>query len=225
MSARRVVKSTPAVALFDLDGTLTWHDTLLPFLWGFVARRAARLARLWRIAPAIVEYSRDRDRGNLKSRVIRAAMGKARRSEVDAYANAFVARLEPRGMFRAAALATLEAHRAAGDRLVLLSASPDLYVPRIGKLLGFEQTICTEVLWDGDELDGALVSANRRGIEKSRCLERLRAEYAELPIVAYGNSESDLDHMRRADRAVLVNANARARRRAADSGIPIADWK
>ena len=34
-------------------------------------------------------------------------------------------------------------HRARGDRLLLMSASTDLYVPRIGRALGFDETICT----------------------------------------------------------------------------------
>jgi phosphoserine phosphatase len=42
--------------------------------------------------------------------------------------------------------------------------------------------------------------------------------------VAYGNSASDLDHMRHADKALLVNASAAARSLAARSGIPTADW-
>ena len=124
----------------------------------------------------------------------------------------------------------MEAHRAAGDRLVLLSASPDLYVPRIGGLLGFERTLCTELEWDStppseDRLDGALRTANRRGEEKSRCLASLRTEYPELPVVAYGNSRSDIPHLREADRALLVNGNAAARRAAAAAGIPVVEWR
>ena len=90
---------------------------------------------------------------------------------------AFVRTLGPRRVFRPAALAALEAHRAAGDHLVLLSASPDLYVPLIGRLLGFERTLCTELRWRGDRLDGALRTPNRRGEEKLRCLEALRPQY------------------------------------------------
>jgi phosphatidylglycerophosphatase C len=214
-----------AVALFDLDGTITFHDTLMPFLLGFVSRHPSRLAGAWRLAPALAEYARSRDRGLLKSRVIRLALGGARRAEIEVYAGEYVRRLAPRGAFRAGALATVEAHRAAGDRLVLLSASPDLYVPSIGEHLRFERTLCTELVWDGDRLDGALKTQNRRGDEKVRCLEWLRTQYPGASIVAYGNSDSDLPHLRRADRAVLVNANGRARRRAADLGIATADWK
>ncbi len=222
---RRALENTPAVALFDLDGTLTWHDTLVPFLAGYAARHPMRLARLWRFALALMDYAaRNRDRGRLKSSAIRAVMGGLNRAEVDAYAESFVLALEARRMFRAAALAALAAHRAAGDHCVLLSASPDLYVPRIGRLLGFERTVCTELRWHGDRLDGGLKTENRRGEEKVRCLEFLRTEYPDASIVAYGNSSADLAHMRRADRAVLVNGSAAARRSAADAGIPIADW-
>jgi phosphatidylglycerophosphatase C len=225
MNASPALEATPYVALFDLDGTLTWGDTLRPFLAGYAARHPTRLRRLWRLVPALLEYAaRGRDRGRLKSRVIRAVMGGVRRAEIEAWAEYFVGTLEPRRVFRAAALAALEAHRTAGDHLVLLSASPDLYVPLIGRLLGFERTLCTEVLWQGERLDGGLKTKNRRGEEKLRCLESLRPHYPGAPIVAYGNSASDLVHLRRADRAVLVNGNAAARRAAGKAGIPVADW-
>jgi phosphatidylglycerophosphatase C len=213
------------VAVFDLDGTLSWRDTLLPFLTSFLRRHPRRMLRLWRLPFASLSFVvRNRDRGLLKSRVIQIVMGGASRSVVDAAAARFVDALKRRHRLRPAALAMLEAHRAAGDHLVLLSASPDLYVPRIGDSLGFERTLCTELEWEGERLVGTLKSANRRGIEKLHCLTWLRAQYPGLPIVAYGNSASDLDHMRRADRALLVNGNAAARAAAARSGIPTSNW-
>ena len=212
------------VALFDLDGTLTWRDTLLPFLAGFVLRHPWRLIHLWQLPYALGRYWQDRDRGDLKTRVIRMAMGGAPRAQVDAWAEAFVSNLQPKHAFRPLALRVLEAHRAAGDHPVLLSASPDLYVPRIGKLLGFEHTLCTELEWTADRLDGALKTENRRGEEKLRCLTWIREQYLGLPIIAYGNSASDLDHMRHADRALLVNGNSAARSLAAKSRIPVSYW-
>ncbi len=219
----------PCVALFDLDGTLTWYDTLLPFLWGYAVRHPARWLRLWRLPVALFLFvARDQDRGLLKSRMILMVMGGEPRGRGDAWAENFVAGLHRRRVFRPAALAMLEEHRIAGDHLVLLSASPDLYVPRIGRLLGFERTLCTEVRWQGppgaDRLDGSLLSPNRRGEEKCRCLAVLRSDYRGLPVVAYGNSDSDLPHLREADRALLVNADARTRRSAAAVGIAVADW-
>jgi len=216
--------SQPWMALFDLDGTLTWRDTLLPFLLGFLARRPHRALGIWRLPFALLSYWQDRDHGALKSRVIRMIMGGERRAVIDAWAEAFVDNLKPKRRFRPLALAVVEAHRAAGDRLVLMSASPDLYVPRIGRLLGFERTVCTEIQWRGDRLDGHLKTANRRGEEKLRCMTWLREQYPALPIIAYGNSASDLDHMRQADRALLVNGDDAARRLAAKWDIGVSYW-
>jgi phosphatidylglycerophosphatase C len=211
------------VAVFDLDGTLTWHDTLLHFLLSFLRRHPWRAFGLWRLPFALFTFLvRNRDRGMLKSRVIRMVMGGASREAVDACGEAFVRALQ--GRLRPAAVAALEAHRAAGDHLILLSASPDLYVPRIGRVLGFERTLCTEIEWRNGRLLGTLKSPNRRGAEKLRCLASLRAQYPGLPMAAYGNSASDLEHLRGADRALLVNGNAHARTLAAQSGIPTANW-
>ncbi len=217
---------TTALALFDLDGTITWHDTFVPFLVGHLRRRPRQVLGVARLPAALLRYLLSGgDRGVLKAQLLRVTFGDQRRAELDAWAAEFVAAMRPAGMFRPAALAAIEAHRRVGDRLILMSASPDLYVPRVGALLGFERTVSTEVQWRGDRLDGTLRSPNRRGPEKLRCLERLRQDYPGERIVAYGNSASDLAHMRCADRAVLVNASPGARRAAAAAGIPCDDWQ
>lgn len=216
--------ATAWVALFDLDGTLTWRDTLLPFLSGFVRRRPHRALGLWRLPLALLRYWQERDRGELKSSLIQMLMRGEKRAVIDAWARSFVADMKPKRRFRPVALAVLETHRAAGDHLVLMSASPDLYVPLIGELLGFERTLCTEIEWRGDRLDGRLKTPNRRGEEKLHCLQRLREQYRNLPVIAYGNSASDLDHLREADRALLVNGDDAARRLAARWNIAVSYW-
>jgi phosphatidylglycerophosphatase C len=224
MTAKSDASSGPWVALFDLDGTLTWGDTLLPYLGGFLLRRPWRVLRLWTLPHSLYRYWRDRDRGALKSRSIRMIMGGAHRAAIDAWTMHFVASLTPRHRFRALALAVVDAHRAAGDQLVLMSASPDLYVPHIGRLLGFERTICTQIQWRGDQLDGRLSSENCRGEEKLRWLQWLRQQYRGAPIIAYANSTSDLEHMHEADRALLVNGNMEARRLARQWDIEVSSW-
>ena len=141
-----------------------------------------------------------------------------KRSVLDAWAQSFVANLKPKGRFRPIALKVVETHRNSGDTLVLLSASPDLYVPLIGQMLGFERTLCTEIEWRGERLDGALKTPNRRGAEKLHCLHWLRRHYPGMPIIAYGNASSDIEHLRQADRALLVNGS-RPRSRTIASAI------
>jgi phosphatidylglycerophosphatase C len=210
--------------VFDLDGTLTRHDTLGAYIAGFLGRHPARIPRLLAAFPAVARFAWRRDRGELKAALIRAVLGGVQRAELDAWTEDFVASLLARGLF-ADARATLEEHRRRGDSLALLTASPDLYVPAIARALGFAESLCTGVEWRGDRLIGRLVTPNRRGPEKVRCLDTLRRLHPELESVAYGNSESDLEHLALADRAVLVNGSARARRRAARLGVACRTWR
>ena len=212
------------VAVFDLDGTITRHDTLWPYLRGW-ARRHPRPAFWPRVAAAVVPFAADRDRGRLKSRLIRLAMGGASRPQVRAWSAEFAAQLGSDGELCPGALAQIERHRAVGDHLVLLSASVDLYVPDIGRRFGFDETICTEIAWAGDRLDGALASENRRAAEKRRCLEALRGRHPGARILAYGNARSDFDHLAAADEAVLVNAGASLRREGQARGFSVAEWR
>jgi phosphoserine phosphatase len=94
--------------------------------------------------------------------------------------------------------------------LVLLSASPDLYVPVIAKALGFDQCVCSEVRWRSDDrLEGTLRSANRRGPEKARCVKSLLAERQPQTSYAYGNSPADLEHLRLVSAGTYVNGSPR----------------
>jgi len=107
---------------------------------------------------------------------------------------------------------------------VLMSASVDFYVPEFGRQLGFDQVISTEVKWNGDRLDGTLISANRRGEEKARCVRQLFQQHGEDESFAYGNSDSDLPHLRLVKHGQLVNGSLAARRHAAELGVACVDW-
>lgn len=197
------------LAVFDLDGTITRRDTLAPFLWGFLWRRPWRWPRLLLVLPAALGYLIDRDRGALKGAVLHAALGGAKRASIERWAERYVAGLLRQGLY-AEALGAIAMHRARGDRLLLMSASTDLYVPRIARALGFDETICSEVRWRADgRLDGRLATANCRGEEKRRCLAAVIARDAPGRVCAYGDSRADLIHMQLVQEAYLVNASAR----------------
>lgn len=216
--------ATRRLAIFDLDGTISRHDTFVPFVFGFLLRRPWRLPRLLLALPAALGYPLGLvDRGGLKAAMIRAGFGGLTRAELADWAERYVPRVIATGL-HAQALAAIEAHRRSGDALVLMSASPDLYVPLLGRRLGFASTVCTEVAWDGDRLAGTLASPNRRGEEKTRCLEILRATHPGLAVIAYGNSESDLDHLRRCDEGVYVNGGAALRGSPLAQGLRHVDW-
>jgi phosphatidylglycerophosphatase C len=166
-----------------------------------------------------------RGHGDVKSAFIRSTLRGQPRAKVEAWTAEFVPSILKNEVF-ADALSRIEQHRKEGARLVLMSASTELYVPAFAAALGFDEVICTGVRWDGDRLDGRLTTPNRRGTEKTRCFEALRQAHPGAVTAAYGNAGSDLDHLRLADQPLLVNASPSAQRTAARLGVPVADtWR
>jgi HAD superfamily hydrolase (TIGR01490 family) len=178
------------------------------------------------VLPSTVEFVVGRvDEGAVKAAFIKATLGGARRSKIDAWTARFVPRLLAHGTF-ANATERIAEHRRRGDHLVLMSASTDLYVPEIARSLGFNETICTGVRWDGERLNGSLTTPNRKGEEKARCFTALREKHPDLQeTTAYGNSSTDLPHLRLATHGVLVNGSARARQTAQGLGVACVDWR
>jgi phosphatidylglycerophosphatase C len=145
----------------------------------------------------------------LKGAIIRWTLGGVPRAALAEWSEEFTAGLLRGGLY-AEALACVEAHRRMHTHLVLLSASPDLYVPVIAKALGFDQCLCSEVRWRSDgRLEGTLSSANRRGPEKARCVKALLAERQPQTSYAYGNSTADLEHLRLVSAGTYVNGSPR----------------
>lgn len=214
----------PLLVFFDLDGTITRRDTLSGYLLGFALRHPLRLLRFLAALPELAQFLIDRDRGRLKGALIARIMGGTARQTIDEWSRNYVASLLRRGVF-SEARAAIDRHRNAGDHLVLMSATVDLYVPAIADALGFTEHICTPVRWRADgTLDGALAAANVRDLEKTRQLKRLALRHTGKRLVGYANSMPDLDHLRLVDRAVLINPSKRLRRAAEKLPVEFKYW-
>lgn len=218
--------STPPrrLAVFDLDGTLSRADTFFPFVTGLLLAQPARWFRAVLVPLDILLYLVGRlDRGALKGAILHTLFDGLPRATVVAWAAKFAAGAL-RDRMHAEGVAALHRHVQAGDHVVVLSASPDLYVPEIGRLLGAHETICTAVRWNGDRLDGRLAGPNRRDHEKARVLQALRAAHPGLSVIAYGNSPPDLVHMAQCEESVYVNATAAEAAGLAARGIRVVSW-
>jgi phosphatidylglycerophosphatase C len=214
------------LAVVDLDGPITRRDTLLPYVTGYLNRR-----RWWGwpgmlgVVPSVARYALGKaDPGQLKAAFIKSTLAGSTRAELSDWTEKFVRGLLEDGLF-GDARAQISTHREAGDRLVLMSASTDLYVPAVARSLGFHEVICTGVRWNADRLLGELSTPNCRGAEKTRCLKELQQRYPQLPSVAYGNAGSDIDHLQVATRGFLVNGSATARQMAARVGVACVTWR
>lgn len=219
-----MTQSSPRLAVFDLDGTLTRRDTFGGFMVRALLRWPWRLVLLPRLLIPTLHYLLGRrDRGELKGGVMHALLAGLTREQVRTLAASYVARVM-RSQLHEEVPGVLAAHRAAGDHLVLMSASPDLYVPLLGQALGFDEVLCTEVRWNGDRLDGRLAGPNCRDRDKTRRLAELRARHPGRGVIAYGNSAPDVDHLRTCEQAVYVNARPAERAELEALGMTLVQW-
>lgn len=220
-----LVIAPSTVAVFDLDYTLTRCDTYLHFLWEFLREHPWRVARAGWLPLAVAQYGIGKmSNATLKECFLSAIFGGVSRTELEMWAQAFVERMIRAHVFHEGLL-VLGKHRQEGDYLVLLSASPDVYVRQLGQRLGFDEVICTMVEWQQDRLTGQLAGPNVRGEEKVKVLRSLRQRFPQSRFVAYADNRSDLAMLRLADQGFLVNGARKARRQAQSEGIHLVGWE
>lgn len=192
----------PGVAAFDLDGTLTRRDTLLPFLQRLcgTTRVMRALVPEWSAVPAAARGALDRDA--MKSRVLARLLRGWSAVEIEEAAADYATHVI-RARLRPDTTARVEWHQQQGHRLVIVSASPELYVGPIAHTLGFEAALATRLEVVDGRLTGRLAGANVRGPEKVRRLREYLGE-AGITLWAYGDSAGDRELLAAADHATRV---------------------
>lgn len=196
----------PVVAAFDFDGTLTRGGSVWSFLGHIAGVRRTVLAGM-AVFPRLVAAaalggtSADIAKESLFRRTLGGRDAAAVAASAEQFGRAHYARRR-----RADVAARLEQHRRQGHRIVIVSASPELYVESVGAELGVDAVVATRlaVATDG-RLTGTYEGRNCRGEEK---LARLGAWVdVHVPgalIWAYGNSAGDLRLLDGADVGVDV---------------------
>ena len=167
------------------------------------AHRRAGLAILPRLVAATLLGGRAAD--DAKEALFRRTLGGHDAGALAERAAAF-GRAHYRRRARRVVRARLEQHRALGHRLVIVSASPELYVGPVGAELEVDAVLATrlEVGPDG-LLTGRYEGGNCRGAEKLRRLQAWTATEAPgARVWAYGNSAGDRRLLAGADVGVDV---------------------
>jgi phosphatidylglycerophosphatase C len=195
------------VAAFDFDGTLTDGGSVFDFLTAVAGRQSVLRAAVGlapRLAQAAVASGTvaDKTKEALFTRVLAGTdAGYLRRVAEDFAVRHLAAHARPEVRRR------LDWHRGRGDRVVVVSASPDAYVSVAAQRLAADASIATFLeVDDAGRLTGRYDGANCRGEEKIRRL-RLWMTGADLDgarLWAYGNSRGDLRMLRAADTGVNV---------------------
>ena len=216
------------LALFDLDHTLLPIDS--DFAWGEFTRTIG-----WTDP---VEFKRRNDafykdyqQGTLDVhdyvRFATAAV-RARGAEAAAAAHARFMEGVIAPAIRAAALQLIAAHRAAGDEVVIVTATNDFVTRPIARALGVTELIAVELEKDPD----GWITGEIAGVPSFRAGKIARVEqwlaargrtWADVESTFYSDSINDLPLLEKVRRPIATNPDARLRALACERGWRILD--
>ncbi len=190
------------VAAFDFDRTLIEGDSFVPFLATVLGRRAVAAAVV-RSAPALGLGAR---RDVMKAALIARLLRGYPYTELQEQGEAFARQLSER--VRLPMTERLDWHRDRGHRLVLVSASLEVYLVPLGNQVGFHGILATSLEVDEDgRLTGRLNGANVRRAEKAARLRLWLGQEldgARYELWAYGDSAGDKELLAMADHPYRV---------------------
>ena len=177
------------LALFDFDGTITNRDTLIDFIiythgyFGFVLGFTLMLPYLIGYKLKIIPNYR------AKERVLEYFYKGKKIEELEKRGGAYVRERLPQ-LLRDSAMAKIAEHKSTGDRVIVISASSDIWIKEFISQYNLE-IIATKLEVIDGVLSGKIDGKNCFGVEKvNRLKEYLDvSEYDE--IVAYGDSSGD----------------------------------
>ncbi|WP_404710868.1 HAD family hydrolase [Sphingomonas sp. MMS24-J13] len=222
---------TQALAIYDMDRTVTRTGTYTPFLL-----HAAKALAPWRLAFApVVPFvmaayaAKLIDRRRLKEINQRLLIGgRIPRRKLAPVTEDF-ADLILKTNIHPGALRQIAEDKAAGRRLILATASYRFYVEPIARRLGFDDVIATGSVAGLDDIIHARIDGeNNYGPAKLRLIEAwLKAEQidrAAVHIRFYSDHASDAPVLEWADEPFAVNPSAGLKRLAAQRGWRVVDW-
>lgn len=211
------------VALFDFDGTLTRKDTTAPFFGYLLKRYPAALVELPKIAAWLPAYGLGLISKERMKTIALSIVTHVPDAELAGVIQWFHdAEILPT-YFRDA-LERVAWHRSQGHRLVLVSASLELYLQPAKRQLGFDQLIGTRANLDKNP---HVLGNNCFGSEKvKRLMEQDWFDQTDWPDSwAYSDHHSDLPLLMLAGHPVATTPTKALRTHAIREGWTIIDYR
>lgn len=178
------------IAAFDFDGTLTYRDTLIPFLT-FLKGRSRTACALLKTAPHLIRFfTGEKSRQEVKETLLRNALGG---DSYDACQKEGVhfSEMRLKALLRPEGIQKLLWHQNEGHETVIISANLDLYLETWGKQQNLTRVLCSQVAEREGKVSGKLVGLNCWGEEKVRRLLRWAGPKKEFTLWAYGDTRGD----------------------------------
>ncbi|MGB5724773.1 MAG: HAD-IB family hydrolase [Parasphingorhabdus sp.] len=220
------------ISLYDMDRTITVRGTYTPFLFHMVFARAPwRLIFLPLLPFAFAAYGLKLiSRGRLKTFNQSMLLGSAPKlSALQPHIESFADKVL-RSNRHGKAIDQVEADRANGRTLVLVTASYELYAEAIARRLGFDHLIGTRLQVDSQgRVLPVIIGENCYDDAKIARIEDLFAKQGwqrtESHVRAYSDHVSDQAMLEYADEAIATTPTPKLRRLAEARGWKIVDWR
>lgn len=187
------------IAAFDFDGTITYCDTLMPFLL-HLSGSLKWLGKMILLSPLFIGFLlRLYSRQEVKEKVLTCFIKGMHIDQLQDAGHAFALGWLQQ-LVRPEALKRLHWHQKQGHRCILISASLDIYLSPWADQAGFHDLICSSLEEDSSGIvTGKLFGENCRGPEKTRRLSDLLGPLNQYVIYAYGDSKGDKELLAAAD--------------------------
>lgn len=177
------------LAVFDFDNTLTTRDTFLDFMWAYMGHRRF-LSRLPKFLPPYLGFKVGLlPRDSAKESTFFHLLAGEPKTDIDAFAKHYCATRLPE-LMNPEALKTLERHKALNHRIVIASASLDIWLKPLAESLAVE-LVCTETEVVEGRLSGKFRTPNCNFEEKVRRLSVATDLSTYNKIFAYGDGPGD----------------------------------
>lgn len=185
------VKYPMAIAFFDFDGTLTWGDSFIPYCLLSLFHQPQRVLAMKPVLKGCLDICRGKIRRHeLKEIFLGAFLGEAKREDVERLNRIFLRLVIPK-ITRERMLMRARRHQQAGDKVYIVSASPNIYLEPLATEWQMDGVICTMLEWQDGRLTGRILGKNCRGAEKARRVRALFDEEELRGSYGYGNSDGD----------------------------------
>ncbi|MCT8195979.1 HAD-IB family hydrolase [Proteus mirabilis] len=185
-NAKNTVKT---LSVFDFDGTLTYHDSFIPFLKFAFGRRkfARRIIKM--VFPTLRCFRRKLTRDELKEVLIKTFLTDIKEEWLKEKAEAFCKAYWTKLMRPAGLLAVAEEINRHAE-VTICSASPAMVLQPFADRLGIKLIGTTLEVVDG-VLTGKTIGNNCRCGEKIKRLERVYGDLTQYHLRAWGDSRGD----------------------------------
>lgn len=179
------------LSVFDFDGTLTHHDSFIPFLKFAFGRRKFSLKLVQLVGPSLRCLRRKLTRDELKEVLITTFLAGCEEKWLQEKAERYCQRYWSK-LMRPAGLLAVAAELASGAEVTLCSASPMLMLKPFADKLGVK-LIGTQLETKNGVLTGRISGHNCRCAQKIKRLESVYGPLSQYHLRAWGDTRGDYE--------------------------------